>query len=285
MQKSTPWIIFGVLAGVIFLVLLSVLLAVGARGSGNLAAGKSVGLIEVEGVITDSRRVVRSIRRFVKEPDVPVILLRVDSPGGTVTPSQEIYAELKRAKAKGKKLVVSMGTVAASGGYYISAPADVIVANPSTMTGSIGVIMELPNVEGLLKKLGLSVEVVKSREFKDIGSPYRPMKPEERELLKGVILDVYDQFVSAVAEDRNLPRDSVERLADGRIFTGRQAKEIGLVDSLGTYEDAVLIAGELAGIKGEPRIVRLPKTFRLWEFVFEDLGGRFLMPKLEYLFR
>jgi protease-4 len=279
---KSPWVIIGVIIGALFLMFMVVFFAVGLRGGGTGIIGKSVGLVEVLGEITDSRTTVREIQYFEKESDVPVILLHVDSPGGVVTPSQEIYSELKHAKAKGKKLVVSMGTLAASGGYYISAPADVIVANPGTTTGSIGVKLELPNIEGLLKKLGVSVDVVKSADYKDIGSPYRPMLPEEKDLLKGTILDVYDQFVTVVAEDRKLPKDSVLKLADGRIFTGRQAKACGLVDTLGTLNDAVAIAGGLAGLGPEPRIVRPPKPFRLRDFVMEDVVNRFLMPRLSY---
>jgi protease-4 len=279
---KSPWVIIGVIVGALFLVFMVVLFAVGLRGEGTGITGKSVGLVEVLGVITDARATVREIRYLVKQSDVPVILLHVDSPGGIVTPSQEIYSELKRARAKGKKLVVSMGTVAASGGYYISALADVIVANPGTTTGSIGVKLELPNVEGLLKKLGVSVDVVKSSEFKDIGSPYRPMLPEEKQLMQGTIMDVYDQFVSVVAEGRNLSKDSVLKLADGRVLSGRQAQACGLVDSLGTLNDAMAIAGEMAGLGSEPRIARAPKPFRLRDFVMEDVIARFLMPRLSY---
>jgi protease-4 len=285
MHNRTPWIIAGIAAGIVVLVLTGLTMVSALRDSGPLVSGKSVGLVEVEGVLTDSRRVVREIRRLSKESDIPVILLNVDSPGGVVTPAHEIYSELKQAQARGKKLVVSMGSVAASGAYYISAPADCIVANPSTIVGSIGVIMQFPQVEGLFKKLGLGVEVVKSRDFKDIGSPYRPMKPEERELLRDMVLDVYDQFVEVVVEGRKLSRDSVLELADGRVFSGRQAQKLGLVDSLGTLQDAIRIAGNLAGIKGEPRIVRLPRPFRLRDFLTEDLGNRLLMPRLEYIFR
>jgi len=285
MSHRTPWVIAGIAVGVAFLLFASLMMVNALRDSGPLIAGKSVGLVEVEGVISDSRRIVREIRRLSKEPDIPVILLSVNSPGGVVTPSHEIYSELKQAKARGKKLVVSMGTLAASGGYYISSPADCIVANPSTITGSIGVIMEFPQMEGLFKKLGISVEVVKSRELKDIGSPYRPMKPEEKELLRDMVLDVYDQFVGVVAEGRRLPKDSVEKMADGRIFSGRQAQKLGLVDSLGTLQDAIRIAGNLAGIKGEPKVVRLPRPFRLRDFLSEDVGSRLFMPRLEYVFR
>jgi protease-4 len=278
-------ITLGIVVGIAFVIFFAVISFGQWRDSDTFIGGKAIGLIEVEGVIADSRRVVEEIQRFEKEPDIPVILLHVDSPGGAVAPSQEIYSELKRAKAKGKKIVVSMGTLAASGGYLISLPADVIVANPSTITGSIGVIMEFPNIEGLMQKLGVSVEVVKSKEFKDIGSPYRAMLPEEKDLLKDMVLDVYDQFVSVVVEDRKLPRDSVEQIADGRVFSGRQAQKLGLVDSLGTFEDAKRIAGNLAGISGEPKIVRQTRPFSLIDFLTGDVGSRLLMPKLEYIFR
>jgi protease IV len=284
MQKSIL-ILLGIIAGVVFIFFLVTVATVGARGSELSITGKSVGLVEVEGVISDAKQTVSEIREFTKESNVPVILLRVNSPGGAVAPSQEIYEALRRAQAKGKKIVVSMGTLAASGGYFISAPADVIVANPSTITGSIGVIMEFPNVEGLFKKLGLGVEVVKSREFKDIGSPYRPMTPEEKGMLKDLILDVYDQFTTVVAEGRKLPMDSVLKIADGRVVSGRQAKALGLVDSLGTYDDAVRIAGHLAGITGEPKVVHQPKPFRLRDFLTDEIGNRLTMPKLEYRFQ
>lgn len=284
-MSRTLWITLGLSAAVI-LTVLSVLLGSSCAGdSGSAFRGEAVGVIEVEGIISDARATVREIRRFTKEKGIPAILLRVNSPGGIVEPAQEIYTELKRAKAEGKKIVVSMGALAASGGYLIATPADVIVAGPGTMTGSIGVIMTFPNVEGLFRKLGLGVEVIKSKEFKDIGSPYRPMKPEERVMLKDMVLDVYDQFVTAVAEDRALARESVEKLADGRIFSGRQAKQAGLVDTLGTYEDALRIAGKLAGITGEPRVVRLPRPFRLRDLLREEITSRLFSPQLLFLFR
>jgi protease-4 len=277
-------IILAVVVGVVFLVV-SGLLLVGSAGERYVPGrGNSVGMVEVFGVISDARRTVREIRTLARDPQVPVILLHINSPGGVVAPSYEIYRELQRTRTKGKKLVVAMGTVAASGGYYIAIPADVIVANPSTITGSIGVIMEFPNVDGLMRKLGLQVEVVKSREFKDIGSPYRPMKPAEKELLEDMVLDVYDQFVTAVAEGRDLPAESVARFADGRVFSGRQAHALGLVDSLGTLSDAVEIAARLAGISGEPRLVRVPRPFRFRDFLFDDLLGRLMMPALAYRF-
>jgi len=204
-----------------------------------------------------------------------------------VTPAHEIYTELKRVSKSGKPVVVSMGTVAASGGYYVSAPADRIVANPGTLTGSIGVIMELPILRGLLEKLGMKVEVVKSREHKDIGSPFRDMTAGDRALLQGVVADVYEQFIAVVSEEREIPLDSVRRFADGRILTGRQALELGLVDTLGTLEDAKLIAAELCGIRGEPRLIRPAPKLNVWlrrlmDGMSEKILGLPQMPRLSY---
>lgn len=284
-MNRTGWIIIGVAAGLVVLFLVGSGLLMSLRDGEGIATGKRIGLIEVEGTIADATLKVRQIRTFAKDPNIAAILLRIDSPGGAVTPSNEIYEELKRAKRAGKKLVVSMGTLAASGGYLIALPADVIVANPSTITGSIGVIMQFPNVEGLMKKLGISVEVIKSRELKDIGSPYRDMTPEEQQLLKDMVLDVYDQFVEAVVDDRKLPRDSVLKFADGRVLSGRQAWHLGLVDSLGTLQDAVRITGELTGLGPEPKLQRAYQPFRLRDFLNDEVTGRLLMPRLEYRFR
>ncbi len=213
-----------------------------------------VALIRIEGPIIDSKNAVDEIKEYVKDASVKAIVLRIDSPGGAVAPSQEIYAEVKKAVAS-KKVVVSMGSVAASGGYYIACPATTIIANPGTLTGSIGVIMEIPNIEGLMSKIGIRTEVIKSGDNKDIGSMFRTMKKEERELLQGVMDNVHDQFIRAVAEGRKMKIEDVRKIADGRIFTGEQATANGLVNELGTLDDAVRAAGKLAGIKDEPEVV------------------------------
>jgi protease IV len=233
-------------AGLAMITLLASLLG----GSGNRLTGEKVGVVEIVGPIVDSRRIIRDIRAFRESPAIKAILLRVDSPGGGVGPSQEIYREIEKTVAE-KKVVVSMGSVAASGGYYVSAGASGIVANPGTITGSIGVVMGYTNFEALMQKLGLSAVVIKSGEFKDIGSPARPMTAQEQELLKGVVGQIRDQFVQAVAKGRRLTIAQVDAIADGRIFTGQKAKEIGLVDRLGNFEDAVAWAGELGGIRGK----------------------------------
>jgi protease-4 len=191
-------------------------------------------------------------------------------PGGGVGPAQEIFSEVKKAQ-KEKKVLVSMGSVAASGGYYIACAADTIMANPGTITGSIGVIMESLNVEELLHKIGLRSMVVKSGKHKDLGSPLRPMTDEEKKLLQGVLDSVHDQFIRAVAEGRRLPLEKVRELADGRIFSGEQARNLGLVDELGNLEDAIALAAKMAGIRGEPEVIYAEKKrFSLLDFLLQE---------------
>jgi protease-4 len=234
----------------------------------DLSGEDKVAVVRVEGVILDPQQTVRDLKRFGESPSVKAIVLRIDSPGGGVVPAQEIYDAVRRVRAKHSKTVVaSMGTVAASGGYYIAAATDRIMANPGTLTGSIGVIMELANVEGLLKKIGVESVVVKSGEHKDLGSPFRQMKEQERRILQDVIEDVHAQFIEAVAEGRSLTVADVRPLADGRIFTGRQAKAERLVDELGDLEDAVKLAAELAGIEGEPKVVEPRRRFSIRELL------------------
>lgn len=238
--------------------------------SGGFALGEKIGYVEVAGTILSSETTVRQLGDFKKDDSIKAVVLRINSPGGGVSPSQEIYQEVK-ALAEVKPVVVSMASVAASGGYYIAVPAQRILANPGSITGSIGVIMEFTNLEELLQKIGLKSQVVKSGKFKDIGSPMRPMSEADRNLLEALIADVYDQFITVVAEGRQLDLEEVRRLADGRIFTGRQAMESGLVDQLGGYQDAIGVAAELAGIEGQPKIVhpRTQKTELLDYFIQE----------------
>jgi len=242
---------------------------------GNILLSPRIALIKIEGVIVDSREVIDDLKKYKDNPAVKAILLRIDSPGGGVVPSQEIYEEVKKIREEGqKKVVVSMGTVAASGGYYIASASDRIVANPGTLTGSIGVIMELANVEGLLRKIGVDSLVIKSGRHKDIGSPFRKMKPEEREILQHLLDDIHNQFIEAVASGRGLPEDKIRELADGRIFTGREAKEIGLVDDLGNLQDAIRLTADIAGIEGEPKIVETQKRLSWFDLLRNQwMGG------------
>jgi protease-4 len=214
--------------------------------------------VEVKGMILDSRETVRQLRHFMKKDDIKAVVLRVDSPGGVVAPSQEIYEEVKKFAAK-KKIIVSMGSLAASGGYYISAPATMIYANPGTITASIGVIIKLSNIEALMDKIGIKATVIKTGKFKDSGSPSRTLTEEDRAMFQSVIDSTHNQFVKAVASGRKLPEDAVRAIADGRVLSGEQALAFKLVDRLGTLQDAIEEAGKQAGIKGEPEVILPPK--------------------------
>ncbi len=246
----------------------------------DLSSDDRIALIRIEGVILDSQTTIGELKRFSENPSVKAIVIRIDSPGGGVVPSQEIYDAVKRIRSKNNKAVIaSMGSVAASGGYYIAAATDRIVANPGTLTGSIGVIMETANVEGLLQKIGVEGVVIKSGKYKDVGSPLRKMSADERGLLQAVMDDVHKQFIEAVAEGRSLELRAAQALADGRIFTGRQAKEAKLVDELGDLEDAIQLAAEVVGIEGEPKVVEPRRRFSLREIL--DSKFSMMFPKLD----
>jgi protease-4 len=235
--------------------------------------GDKVGLVEITGTMIDPAPAVDQIVRFARDEDIRAIIVRIESPGGVVAAAQEIYAELRKARDAGKPVVASMGGVAASGGYYVACAADSIVANPGTLTGSIGVIMSFPTTEELFKRIGIGFEVIKTGEFKDTGSFARGMTPAERKLLGGLLDDVFDQFITVVSVERGIDIDSVRTFSDGRLLTGRQAHELGLVDRLGDFRDAVMLAGDLAGISGEPTLVRpRRKAISLWD-ILEDLFG------------
>ena len=231
--------------------------------------GARVGLVRVEGGIYDSRQVIKDLESMVDNPGIEAIVLRVDSPGGGAAASQEIFECIRGIQEEGVPLVVSMGSVAASGGYYIACTADTIFANPGTLTGSIGVVMSFTNLEELFGKIGLDFEVIKSGRFKDTGSWSRQMTDAERALLQETIDDIHAQFVEAVAEGRGMEYEAVALLADGRIFSGRQALEAGLVDRLGTLEDAVAVAARMGGIEGEPRVQEPVRRQRLtlWDLL------------------
>ncbi|MCG2676249.1 signal peptide peptidase SppA [bacterium] len=245
-----------VVGGIILLILLAEIIALSvflARRT-DLGAG-NVAIIDIKGPIYTSKEIIEKIHKYKKNRTVKALVIRLETPGGGVAACQEIYEELNKVKEK-KKVVASMGGVTASGGYYIACAADKIIANPGTVTGSIGVVMHISNLEELFKKVGLKFEVIKSGAHKDIGSPSRTMTPAERALLQRVINDVHNQFIEVIVRERGLDKGKVRSLADGRIFTGKQAKELGLVDELGNLDDAIKLAGELAEIKGEPKVIR-----------------------------
>lgn len=272
------------ISGVLFIVLM---LVIGFFSS--LFAGDKVAVVTIKGVIIDSKTTIEQLHEADESSDIKAIVVRVNSPGGGVGASQEIYREI--TKIKDKKVVVSMGSVAASGGYYVACGAEKIYANPGTLTGSIGVLMEFADVAELMGKIGLKGYVIKSGEYKDIGSPLRPMSDSEKELLQGVINNTYQQFVKVVAKGRKLPEEYVKGLADGRIFTGEQAKDLKLVDELGNLEDAIDGAAKLAGIKGKPVVKHMEKSrFSLFNLFLGDEADSLLnilnnqMSGLNYLF-
>jgi protease-4 len=236
---------------------------------GRFAFGDKIAIVEIRGVITQSSGIIEEIHQYLEDEAVKAIILRIDSPGGGVGPSQEIHREILKIKSK-KKVVTSMGSVAASGGYYVACASDLIVANPGTITGSIGVLMEFTNIEELFKKIGIKGVVVKSGELKDMGSPFREMTPEERRIIQGVIDNVHQQFIQAVAEGRKLDRSKVAQIADGRILTGEQAKQLGLVDQIGNLEDAIDATAKMVGIVGKPNILYPKKKFSILELLIRE---------------
>ncbi len=229
-----------------------------ATGGGDSISGEKVGVVEVVGPIMASKKIIGQLKTFRENDHIRAIVLRIDSPGGGVGPSQEIFREILKTR-KVKKVVASLGSVAASGGYYAAAAADLIVANPGTITGSIGVIMGFTNLTEVMKKIGLSPVVVKSGQFKDIGSPSRAMSDKERNILQGLVDKIHLRFVTDVATARKMEQETLARLADGRIYTGEEAAELGLVDRMGNLEDAIELAGRMGGIEGKIPAVYPPE--------------------------
>ena len=271
MKRKRILIGLGVIAGLL-IVYGSVLFFIGGYDGkgGRFSFGDRIGIVEIKGVILQSSEIIEQIHQYVEDDGVKAIILRIDSPGGGVGPSQEIHREILRIKSK-KKVITSMGSVAASGGYYIACASDLIVANPGTITGSIGVLMEFTNIEELFKKIGIKGVVLKSGEHKDIGSPLREMGPEEKKIIQRVIDDVHQQFVQAVAEGRKMNRTKVMEIADGRILTGEQARQMGLVDQIGNLQDAIDVASKTVGVRGKPSVLYPKKRFSLWELLIKEM--------------
>jgi len=276
-MKKNPVLIGIIVIGVVMVVFIGAILLLTLmfrRETPSFTLGDKVGVVEINGVISDSKEVIREIKYFVEDGGVKAIVLRVNSPGGGVGASQEIYQEVVKARGV-KPVVASFGGVAASGGYYVACGADKIVANPGTITGSIGVVMQFANLEELMKKIGYKGYVLKSGPHKDVGSPFREMTAEEKALLQEVIDTVHRQFVRAVAEGRKIPIEQIMPIADGRIFTGEQARDLGLVDELGNLEDTIELAATMAGIKGKPSVIyprrRKPSLF---DYLAEGIAQR-----------
>ncbi len=280
-NSSSPARFFLLIVGLALFAFLSVYLLTSLLGrnveSPVSLSGDKIGVLEIKGVILDSKEILANLKRYVDDRNVKGILLRIDSPGGAVAPSQEIYSEIRKIHEAGKKKVVaSFGNVAASGAYYVASAADRIISNPGSLTGSIGVIMEMTNIRELLDKIGVDRYVIKSGEFKDVGSITRPMSERERQLIQGVIDDVYMQFVEDVAKGRKMDVEKVKQIANGSIFSGRQALGLGLVDQLGTFRDAVKLLAELSDIEGEPRLIYEKKEGPSWlDYVAEGVLRKF----------
>lgn len=301
-MARTRDIVIGVIIGgsfLVFFLIMAITLFYGRFGEadGFSGLGDRVAIVNLDGVISSSTEIVRQLDRWGRDDNVRAIVVHINSPGGGVAPSQEIYDKIMKVRADTEKpVVVSMASVCASGGYYIACAADEIVAVPGTVTGSIGVIFEWPVMNKLLDKVGVQYETIKSGKVKDVGSPFREANDVDRAMLQLVVDDTYDQFVSVVCERRRIPRDSAIAMATGAIFTGRQAQKLGLVDSLGTFDDAVDLAGELSGLGKNPR--RVKETPRRTVSIFDLLGsltnidlgklldGRqdWVSPKLQYIF-
>ncbi|MFB0517308.1 MAG: signal peptide peptidase SppA [Candidatus Neomarinimicrobiota bacterium] len=252
--------------------------------------GPRVGVVEIEGLIVESERIVRQLDQFSRRKDIEAILVRINSPGGTVAASQEIYAKLRKMSEQGSKPVIaSLGTVAASGGYYIAVAADTIVATPGTTTGSIGVVLDYPVAADLMDKIGVQMEVIKSGSLKDAGSPFRIPTESDRRSFQQVIDDLHAQFTEVVAMERNLSLERVKELATGEVFTGRQALNLGLIDVLGGFEDAIDLAGALTGSSKRPVIVRPIERRRisLWDLLLGSNSRPSWFPQLlpQYLMR
>jgi protease-4 len=235
-------------------IVLAVLTARGG-GRGGFSLGERIAVIPVEGVIGDDREILEQIRRFRDDRSIKGYVIAINSPGGSVGPSQSIYSELRRLREDGDRPVIaSIGGVGASGGYYIALGADSIFALPGSLTGSIGVIMELPEIRELMDKVGVDVRTIKSAEHKDVGSMFREMSPSDSVVLNALVQDVYDQFVDAVASERKMQREQLLPVADGRVLSGRQAQRSGLVDRLGNVQDAIATAGRMAGLGSDPEV-------------------------------
>ncbi|NDY73469.1 signal peptide peptidase SppA [Desulfobacter hydrogenophilus] len=249
----------------------------------------NIGVVEVTGPIISSKKIIQDFQGFMNDDAIKAIILRVDSPGGGIGPSQEIYRELMKNRDT-KIVIASMGSVAASGGYYIACATQGIVANSGTITGSIGVIMEYANLEQIAEKIGISPVVIKSGEYKDMGSPMRKLKDSEKKLFQHLVDELHAQFVFDAAAARNMETDVMAKLADGRVYTGQTAMKLKLVDRIGNLDDAVQWAGQMAGIEGEltpvyPKADKMTLFKKLAETLFQDVNlGTRLSEQLRYVF-
>jgi protease-4 len=268
--------VIGTAVAVYLAVGLLLLVSISSLGRGGDGGGPFFGprvaVVELDGLIVDVDELVRDLKSHRENPLVKAVVVRINSPGGVVAPTQELYGALHQLRQAGKPVVASLGSVAASGGYYVAVAADQIFANPGTLTGSIGVIMQLPNLESLMKKVGVEYVVVKAGQFKDIGNVARPMSAEERRVLQTLLDDVHGQFITAVADGRKLAREEVARFADGRVFSGQQAHALKMVDTLGGLEEAINAAAGLAGLPVPPRTLAPRRRMSVYDLLRNWLG-------------
>ena len=251
----------------LFFVLAVIILSRQASSGSGMYSRDRIGLVEISDVIYSARPCLEQLKALQDDDEIRGILVRINSPGGVVAASQEIFEELKKLRDAGMVIIVSMGNMATSGGYYIACAADTIMASPGTVTGSIGVIAEMMNTQELFQKIGVSSNVIKSGKFKDTGHPMRKMTSEERILMQGLVDDMYDQFLEDVSRERRLPKDEVRKIADGRILSGRQALEAGLIDTLGTFNDAVRLTAQMTGISGTPALINKRRRNKVNEWL------------------
>ena len=259
--------------GVAVLFVAALSMAVAPTGGGAVFGGR-VAIVELEGTIVDVDDLLRELKAHRDNPQVKAVVIRINSPGGVVGPTQELHAAVMRLRESRKPVVASLGAVAASGGYYVAVAADKIYANPGTLTGSIGVIFQLPNLDGLMKKVGVDYVVVKAGRYKDIGNIARPMSPEERRILQSLLDDVHAQFISAVATGRKLDQAQVVGFADGRIVSGAQAKDLHMVDALGGLEEALDGAAMLAGLPRPPKVIGPRRKLSIMDLLRNQLDLR-----------
>ncbi|MBP6673247.1 MAG: signal peptide peptidase SppA [Bacteroidetes bacterium] len=289
MSKTAKWLIgiFSFLAIFFFFIVMAFVSLFNSEETEDVSSGTAgtIALVELNEEIVASQHIVQQIKRYRENSSVRAIVLRIESPGGGVSASQEIYEEVKKTRGYGKPIVVSMGSVAASGGYYIAVGASRIVANPGSITGSIGVISQFMHVNQLLDKIGVTSTTIKSGQMKDAGSPFRSSTAEDKKYFQEMIDDIYDQFVTTVAVERKLEKSLVKKYADGRVFTGRKAYELKLIDTLGTYQDAIKIAAQLGEIYGTPRVIKERKRERFSDMVFGEVRSGLNQMKNELLYQ
>ena len=259
-------ILFAIVAGIIY--------GISTIGSKKvkISSDNAIGVIKLTGIIRDSSNLIKNLKNFVNNKKIKAVIIKINSPGGAVVPSQEIYREIMRLKKK-KKIFAYIQSLGASGAYYVASATDKIFANPGSIVGSIGVIMEFTNIEGLLQKIGIKGITIKSGKFKDVGNPTREMTDEEKQYLKGLIMNVYTQFLDDVSKARHIPIEKLKKIADGRVFTGEEGLKLGLVDKLGNFDDVIDYVKKVCNIKGKPEIVYPEEKRPIYKQIVEGISN------------